>query len=156
MKIYVGQDLILQQVDKKGKKSAPIENDFQKIIDQIVSRPEKGEKAPALENVPVMNGISIAQTEPVTGQADFINKEKLVGTLEETLDIIDFYAGKLADSTMSAEGLTPLINHLEERLGILEKMESAPEIPEKLRPVISDMSVTIGTEIARFRRGDYL
>ena len=156
MKIYGSQDLILQQVGKKREKNASVENEFQKIMDQINYQPEKEETAPPLENSPVMTGISIVQTEPIHGQSAYIDKEKLVETLKETINIIDFYAGKLADSTISAEGLTPIINHLEERLGTLQNMESAPDIPEKLRPVISDMSITIGSEIARFRRGDYL
>ena len=79
----------------------------------------------------------------------------LVDELLETLDLVDFYSSKLADSSISSSGLTPLINHLEDRMEGLKGMESAPETSEKLRSVISDMVITIGAEVAKFKRGDY-
>ena len=91
----------------------------------------------------------------VGGQFDIPDKRKMIDALQETLDLVDFYAGKLGDSSKDVTGLEPLIGHLEDRLETLRQMGSAPGIPEKLSPVISDMTITIGAEIERFKRGDY-
>ena len=88
--------------------------------------------------------------------AGITDRGQVIGALGETLDLVDFYASKLGDSSLPASGLTPLIDHLEDRLKMLEDMESAAEIPEKMSSVLSDLKITIGTEIAKFRRGDYL
>jgi hypothetical protein len=51
--------------------------------------------------------------------------------------------------------LSPLIGHLEEKMEALSHLESNPDFPGSLRPVVSDLLVTVGTEIAKFKRGDY-
>ena len=45
--------------------------------------------------------------------------------------------------------------HLEGRLNSLREMETIPGLPKPLKSVIMDMSVALGTEIVRFKRGDY-
>ena len=157
MKIYEGQGPILHQVSKKTKEKGSHESDFKKIIDQINSPSETKEKIDNLEKSgPVMGGIHILNgVEHAKEPLGVTEKRKVIGELKETLDLVDFYAAKLADSNLSLNGITPLVNHLEYRLETLRNMESAPGMPERLRPVISDMATTIGTEISRFKRGDY-
>ena len=41
-------------------------------------------------------------------------------------------------------------------LQVLSNMEGVEGISDKLRPVISDLKLTIGTEIEKYRRGDYI
>jgi hypothetical protein len=37
----------------------------------------------------------------------------------------------------------------------LRRMEVDPGLPEKLKPIVSDLGLTIGKEVAKFKRGDY-
>lgn len=159
MKVYEGQGPILPKTSKPVKKNLHQGNEFNKIMEQMGA--VNGMKEPATtasENARlVINGVNIVSAADRVQETGDINDKKMVmETLKETLDLVDFYASKLADSTMSASGLTPLIDHLEERLEILQDMESSTGMPEKMKPVISDLKITIGAEIAKFKRGDYL
>ena len=87
--------------------------------------------------------------------AEVSERERVIGLLEETLDLVDFYAGKLGDPASPVRGLGPLVEHLEERLEGLKGIQSTPGVPEGLQPILSDLALTLGTEIAKFKRGDY-
>ncbi len=158
MKVSEGQGPILQQVGKHGNRGKTNKDDFRKVMEQVSSIPERKEPVTDPKNLrPVINGIDIIHSaEQAQGTSDITDKKRVLGTLRETLDMVDFYASKLADSSLQAADLTPLIGHLEERLGILGTIESAANTPEKIRPVISELKVTLGTEIEKFKRGDYL
>lgn len=160
MKIDEGQGTVLQQAGKKAtrNKTREHENDFQKIMEQISSPVHRKESMGQVEGVrPVHNGIEIVRAaEKVQGPQEATGKNEVVGTLKETLDLVDFYSSRLADTSLHTGGLRPLIDHLEEKLDALRGVESSPDMPEKLRPVLSDLTITIGAEIERFKRGDYV
>jgi hypothetical protein len=157
MKVYEGQGPLFHQtnncINKKGEKGS----DFQKIMEELNSKPDPSRVNPGKENiVPLEGGVQILYgVENTVGSQNSAKELPLVAELQETLDLIDFYSSKLADSSISSSGLSPLINHLEERLEGLRGMESTPETSEKLRSIISDMVITIGAEVAKFKRGDY-
>ncbi len=126
-------------------------------MEQTVSQTDKkgdiavhGSIEPAAGGVHILHGAE-KSPEPL----GMIERKQVIEELRQTLDLVDFYAAKLADSSLPARGMSPLISHLEDRLDALQGMESSPNLPEKLRPILSDVVITIGTEIARFRRGDY-
>ncbi|MBN1625125.1 MAG: hypothetical protein JW944_01260, partial [Deltaproteobacteria bacterium] len=139
-------------------KNRPHDSDFKKIMEQVSSAFEKKEPFANRENSgPVVNGISILHgTEYIKEPLDVAGKDYMIEELKETLNLVDFYASKLSDSSLPATGLTPLVNHLEDRMETLREIESAPGTPVKLKSIISDMTITIGAEIARFKRGDYV
>ena len=157
MKVYEGQGPLFQQANKIINKKGENGNDFQKIMEGIDSKPDPAGVNPGKEDIgPIDGGVRIVYGAEKIGGAQKIDKElPLVAELQETLDLVDFYSSKLADSSISSSGLNPLISHLEERMEGLRNMESAPETSEKLRSVISDMVITIGSEVAKFKRGDY-
>ena len=157
MKINEGQGSILQQTHKNMDKERPKETDFKKIMDQTMLQVgKKGGIDPYLNLEPALDGIRIHHgAEEIREPFKMVEKQQVIGEIQQTLDIIDFYAAKLADSSLSIAGITPLIGHLEDKMETLRSMESAAGMPEKLRPIISDMVITIGTEIAKFKRGDY-
>jgi hypothetical protein len=157
MKVFEGQGPILQQVQKKGHRKEAGESDFQRLMDQTRFQADKGGDGrvqrplePALDGIQILRGAEKVEAPEAT-----FEKEKVMGALQETLDLVDFYADKLADSSLPITGINPLVDHLEERMETLRGMESTPGLPEKLRPLISDVVITIGTEIEKFRRGDY-
>lgn len=158
MKVYKGQGPVLPQPNKDVNKKGTGEDGFQKIMDQVRSQTEKQGEITGRENLgPVPDGIQIVHgADRINEPLNMAERKQVLEELKQTLDIVDFYAARLADSSLSINGINPLIGHLEDRLEILRNMESAPGMPEKLRPVISDMVITIGTEIAKFKRGDYV
>ena len=157
MKIYEGQGSILQQTHKNMDKKGPKETGFKEIMDQTMLKTgKKGNIDPHRNLEPPLDGIRIHHGAGEIGEPfKMVEKQQVIGEIQQTLDIIDFYAAKLADSSLSISGITPLIGHLEDKMETLRSMESAAGMPEKLRPIISDMVITIGTEIAKFKRGDY-
>lgn len=157
MKVYEGQGSVLQPAHKNMNKKGPKESDFQQIMDQTRLQPEKKGDLALYGNLePVADGIHIHHgAEKINEPLKMVGREQVMEEIKQALDIIDFYAAKLADSSLSISGITPLIGHLEDKMETLRSMASTPGMPEKLRPIISDMVITIGTEIAKFRRGDY-
>lgn len=157
MKVHEGQGPVLPQAQKDVKKKGAGEGDFQKIM-QEASLQTEAKEGKALHGIkqPPPSGIRfIKGAEEIQETPKELERKQVIDELQQTLDLVDFYAAKLADSSLPASGMNPLIDHLEDRLSNLRSMETNTELPEPLKPVISDMLVTIGTEIAKFRRGDY-
>jgi hypothetical protein len=155
MRIDESQRVLLEQQGKTNKTTNNEAGSFQQIMNQLTSRPETTKALPLNINpVQIIDGSSgiIPLNGTVTTSDE---KTMLLNSLKETLDLIDFYAGKLEDTSCPAENLTSLVDQLDEKLDTIKGMSSAKSIPESLKPVISDIAVTMGTEIERFRRGDY-
>lgn len=158
MKVYEGQGSLLGRVDKAQKKNGQRGSDFQNIIDQIRSPLEKeGMMVKDLNSPPPLNGVQILHgLDRIEVSSDENNKADIINNLKETMDLVEFYVKKLADMSLPASGLTVLVDHLEGRLESINSMGFDQGIPEKLRTIISDMQVTIGSEITKFKRGDYI
>lgn len=158
MKIYEGQGSLLSGVEKAKKKSGHQGGDFQNIMDQIRSPLEKeGTMVKDLNRPPLLNNIQILHgLDRIEASSNKNNKQDMINILKETMDLVDFYAEKLVDPSMPSSGLTVLVDHLEGRLERINSIVLDREIPEKLRTIISDMQITIGSEITKFKRGDYL
>jgi hypothetical protein len=155
MRIDEGQRIVIEQQGKINKNQNSEAGSFQKIMEQLTSRPETGRALPLNINpVQIINGP--AGIIPMNGQSDSNEKTMLLDSLKGTLDLIDFYAGRLSDTSLPAEDLTSLVDQLDEKLADIKGLSSMEGIPDRLKPVISDIAVTMGTEIERFRRGDYL
>ncbi|MBN1904132.1 MAG: hypothetical protein JW927_03455 [Deltaproteobacteria bacterium] len=155
MRIDEGQRILIEQQGKLNKSQNSETGSFQQIMEQLTSRPETGRALPLNINpVQIINGP--AGIIPMTGQSDSNEKAMLLDSLKGTLDLIDFYTGKLADTSLPAEDLSSLVDQLDEKLADIKGISSMEGIPDKLKPVISDIAVTMGAEIERFRRGDYL
>jgi len=136
--------------DKKGAKPG----EFQRVMNQVISRDERQQGIPIRNHpAPVAHGVLIG--EGVTEVKDAAKRRVLEG-IQEALDIIDFYAAKLADPSKPISTMGPLIGHLREKMEGLQGLVSEPGVPERLKPLISDTVLTIGTEIAKFERGDYI
>ena len=155
MKIQESQRALLEQQSKINKNKNTDAGSFQQIMNQISSSTETNKTLPVNINpVQIIDGP--AGTLPINGSFAPSEKDLVLGSLKETLDLIDFYAGKLGDESFPAENLSALVDQLNDKLTSIKEMSSMEGIPEKLKPVISDLSVTLGTEIERFRRGDYI
>jgi len=155
MKIYENQRVLLEQQGKINKNKNTDAGSFQKIMDQLTSSTETNKTLPVNINpVQIIDGP--AGTLSINGTSGTSEKDLLLDSLKDTLNLVDFYAGKLADESFPAEDLSSLVDQLDERLASIKDMSTMEVVPDKLKPVISDVAVTIGTEIERFRRGDYI
>ena len=155
MKINENQKLLIGQQAKINKNQNTGTGSFQEIMDQMTSHRETSNTLPVNIN-PVQIIDKPADITTINGPASGSDeKSLLLDSLKDTLDLIDFYAGKLADVSFPAENLSSVIDQLDERLTAIKDMSSADGMPEQLKPVISDIAVTIGSEIERFKRGDY-
>lgn len=132
------------------------EGRFQKIMDQVASRDLKGAVVQGAPGMPVPGGVQIIQgLERPAAVHSLGAKDMLLGEIRETLDMVERYAANLGNVNMRASDMKPLVEHLQGRLESLRRTEANPELPEKLRAVVSELVLTIGTETARFGRGDY-
>ena len=156
MKVYEGPGPVLPKAENDVKKKGAGEGDFQKLMQEasLQTEAKEGKANHSIHQLPP-SGIQIVKgVEGIQETPKELERKQVINELQQTLDLVDFYAEKLADSSLPASGMNPLIDHLEDRLSNLQSMETSPEMPEPLKPVISDMLLTIGTEIAKFRRGE--
>lgn len=141
-----------------GKSTHRTEADrFQKIMDQAVRKGSaQGAGIQGAVGMPVPGGVQlIPGLEKSRAAHSGGAGDMLLGEIRETLDMIDRYAADLGNTSLTASDMRPLLEHLEGRLDGLRRMETAPELPDGLRSVVSDLVITIGTEVAKFGRGDY-
>ncbi|MBW1800058.1 MAG: hypothetical protein JRJ85_04940 [Deltaproteobacteria bacterium] len=157
MKVHENQGPVLEQAQQKLKRKDHPETDFRKIMDQTLQEKPVKDHMIVPGNLPMISGgvAMIRGPESHDSPLNTSETKKLVSTIRDTLDMIDFYAAKLSDASVPSRDMTPLINYLEDRMDSLQGMESVPSMPDKLRSIVSDVVITVGTEIAKFRRGDY-
>ena len=152
MKIYERQSVIFNQTDKDNKKNISGKSDFQSIMDQMTSISVTRENNAAADiQMPFVNSTGI-----IIKESPAAVKEEAMNNLKDTLDLVEFYAEKLADSSLSSDSLSPLVAELEERMDILKEMGSNAQIDDRLKTILTDAATNMGVEIERFKRGDYL
>lgn len=152
MKIYEHQGILLNQTCKNSRKNVSEKSDFQAVMEQITSSSSsKQNNIPSNIEMPYVNNNVIVIKE------DTLNSNEVaLNNLKDTLDLVDFYAEKLADQSLSTDSISTLVEQLEERLGMLKKMGSSDQMDERLKNIISEAATTMGVEIERFKRGDYI
>lgn len=156
MKIYEGQRILIDQQKTISSKKTKETESFQQVMDKVTDNSAVSRKLPeSINPVQIIDGIIGAV--PVE-ESSTVSAEKgiLLDSLKDALDLVDFYAGKLADRNFPADNLSSLVDQLQEKLESIENFSSEESVPENLKPIMSDLTLTIGTEIARYRRGDYL
>jgi hypothetical protein len=156
MKIIEGP--IIPQSQKKQPKTESGDGDFRKLMDQAVGQAGQNPKPASTAFGPDFppDGIQMTASASDISKPTTVDevRERLV-TLEKTLDLLDFYANKLADTNLQLRELSPMIDHLEDRLVRLEEMTSSTALPDSLKALFDETMTVMGTEIAKFRRGDY-
>lgn len=157
MKVLENPGLMLNQIQKQKAVKDQGENTFQQIMNDV--RLEKGVqeqgRSQAVSGI-IPEGVQIVQQAGrIQPSETGFDKAEILRDLEQTLDLIDFYAGRLSDPSFQVNEMGPLVDHLEERLAGFQMLQTEAELPEQLKNIISDTVLTLGRETARFRRGDY-
>jgi hypothetical protein len=129
--------------------------DFKAILDELLARPSAPEAARS--GALTLGGVAEAAKaiDPTRAADEVSGVRALFSGLEGTLDTLAWYAERLGDPGFPIEHLAPVLDRLEERVGDLNRLGAAGGVPAKLNEVLSDISIVVGTEIARLRRGDY-
>ena len=151
MKIAGTRGPHVTEVQKQTKRTAQGSGDFKKLMDQAMNK-EKAcvAQGPNIIGGPVVEGITPlrpSHLDPV---------KSAMGEIEKMLDRLDFYAEKLADESIRSDDLSPLLADMESGIKGLEEIRHNPNMPSKLNEIVSELLSTIGAEIEKFRRGDYL
>ena len=158
MKIVEGTGLLIPESQKKQPKTASGDGDFRKIMDRVRGRNGQEPKPAGIDSAPSLPPGGIQMTAPTVGTINPKTVEaarETAAALENTLVLLDFYAAKLGDTTLKSSDLNPMIDHLEDRLLSLEEMNTSTRLPESLKTLLKETMMVMGTEIAKFRRGDY-
>lgn len=148
-----------QKVEKTNRReSAGV--DFKEMMNQAakaadIREKQAGQGAPPPPAAPC-DGVSILHNVNPLHPLGLQRPQPYFQELEEGLNLVEFYAQKLADPSVGSRKMEALIGCLEDRLSTLKRLESDPAAPTEIRPLASDLAVAIGKEIVRFRRGDYV
>ena len=158
MKVEETSGLILNPTRQKKTSRQGEDLDFRQVMDEVTM--EKGAEGGGRNRFQagiIPEGVQIIeQSDPARPSEAGSDKEQVLKELDDTLDLVDFYAAKLSDRSFPIRDMEGMVSHLEERVEGLRKLESSSEVPDRLKSVLSDTLVTIATETAKFRRGDYL
>lgn len=157
MKVLENPGVMLDQIRRQNTVKDQGENTFHQIMEDVEL--EKGfqemGRSPAASGM-IPEGVQILnQTGSIQNSEIVFGKAEILRDLEQTLDLVDFYAGRLADPSFQTNEMEPLVDHLEERMAGFQMLQTEAELPEKLKNIISDTVLTLGRETAKFRRGDY-
>jgi hypothetical protein len=76
--------------------------------------------------------------------------------LERFIDLLDDYRGRLADGRVSLRQLEPAVRQIEQARDALETVLAGLPESDGLKDILNRALVTAESEIARYRRGDYL
>jgi hypothetical protein len=158
MKIYEHQGLKFNPIDKQNKKSGVEKSDFQSIMDGITSQ-TTGNGSTASSNIqtPAIGGLDmIFSAASIQANDKAGAKEQILTSLKNTLDLVDYYSQKLADTSLSSDRLSPLVEQLEQSMDALKDLSATAGEDEKLKSIITDITGTVGVEIEKFKRGDYI
>ena len=85
--------------------------------------------------------------------------EDAVGAEQQTerfIDLLDDYRGRLADGRVSLRQLEPAVRSIEQARDALAPVLAGLPESDGLKDILSRALVTAESEIARYRRGDYL
>jgi hypothetical protein len=158
MKIHDMEGLRLPEKIGSQSGSAKPKGDFQEVMNQAITRNTADDvKKPSVNSVLVPEMLLNVQSARTVGSeagAD-TSGQKVVRAVEGALEMAGHYAGKLADPAVKTEALEPLLAHLEERLHGLSVLQTEGTVDGALKKIISDLNISLTTEIAKFRRGDY-
>jgi hypothetical protein len=130
---------------------------FQNIMNQVLDQQEEKSVESARANAPgaVSNTLPASLVGHIDGKNGSASCEQVMKEVQSALDLADFYSDKLGNRSVSAASLEPLVGHLEEKMNGLRFLKEQGNIDQDLKTIVSELDIAVGSEVARFRRGDY-
>jgi hypothetical protein len=157
MKISDTQASMLSEMSTQKSGKSKADGSFQKVMNEVMEQQDEKAARPDSANSPEFPpDISPTQMiRDIGGQNDSLSGTQVMKELENILDLAGFYSRKLGDPAIKTASLEPLITHLEGKMEGLRSLKENGSMDDKLKSIVSDLDLTLGTEVARFRRGDY-
>ena len=99
-----------------------------------------------LDELQTTSGLS-----PVDGKSDVIVQS------EKILNLLDDYAGELADPSRTLKDIRPLVDSIEKEVSLMES-EAVNKVQndKALDSLVKDLAVTAKVAMYKFHRGDYI
>ena len=81
----------------------------------------------------------------------------LSGKTEKLLELLELYAAKLEDNSISLKDIDSLLKEIQtDAQDLLQKVNNSPEADEKIRNIAEEFALFANLEQIKFQRGDYL
>jgi hypothetical protein len=142
-------------IQKGGKSKA--NGSFRKVMNEVMEQQDGKTARPHSVNSPEFPQ-NICPTQVIRDigkQNDSLSGTQVTKELENVLDLAGFYSKKLGDPAVKTASLEPLVTHLEGKMEGLRLLREQGNMDEKLKSIVSELDLALGTEVARFKRGDY-
>lgn len=85
------------------------------------------------------------------------SKNDVIVQSEKILNLLDHYAGELADSSRTLKDIQPLVDSIEKEVTLMES-EAVNKVQndKTLDRLVKDLAVTAKVAMYKFHRGDYI
>ena len=95
------------------------------------------------------------QTTPSLAPVD--SKSDVIVQSEKILNLLDNYAGELADPSRTLKDIRPLVDSIEKEVSLMES-EAVNKVQndKALDSLVKDLAVTAKVAVYKFHRGDYI
>ena len=136
----------------EAKKQNGQKDDFKKVMGEALNS-----KLPESSSVGTAMGPEMVSGLAPIGSSQLFSKvsELAISQIETILDLLDYYTGRLADDSVRTQDFSALADDMMVRISALDKFRSDNKLPERLDEMISDLVAVVGSEVEKFRRGDY-
>jgi hypothetical protein len=94
---------------------------------------------------------------PTTNPCPVDNKSDVIVQSEKILNLLDHYAGELADPARTLKEIRPIVDSIEKEVTLMESEAVGNVQNDKaLDRLVKDLSVTAKVAMYKFHRGDYI
>ena len=144
----IAKATVNQQTRKTTKEPA---ERFSEILKRTMDSPSVSKQAPAAAQPPFT--VSQIQFDAAISTDD---RTPVLDRIERVLDGLEQYTTKLAETSVPASELEPLVARLEaENAELTSELQNLPD-GDPLKDLLNKVLVTSVVEVEKFRRGDFL
>ncbi len=94
---------------------------------------------------------------PTTNPCPVDNKSDVIVQSEKILNLLDHYAGELADPARTLKDIRPIVDSIEKEVTLMESEAVGTVQNDKvLDRLVKDLAVTAKVAMYKFHRGDYI
>ncbi len=94
---------------------------------------------------------------PTTNPCPVDNKSDVIVQSEKILNLLDHYAGELADPARTLKDIRPIVDSIEKEVTLMESEAVGNVQNDKtLDRLVKDLAVTAKVAMYKFNRGDYI
>lgn len=94
---------------------------------------------------------------PTTNPCPVDNKSDVIVQSEKILNLLDHYAGELADPARTLKEIRPIVDSIEKEVTLMESEAVGNVQNDKtLDRLVKDLAVTAKVAMYKFHRGDYI